>query len=75
MFSTTVLKLYVPANVFLTRQAKLFLQRTEGASGIEYAIIAAMVAVVIAGLSPDVQTAVTGIFTKIKTGLNPPAPA
>lgn len=73
MFSTTVLKLYVPATVFLTRQAKLFSQRTEGASGIEYAIIAAMVAVVIAGLSPDVQTAVTGIFTKIKTGLNPPA--
>lgn len=73
MILNTALKVYVPAQVFVARQAKLFAKRTEGASGIEYAIIAAMVAVVIAGLSPDVQTAVTGIFTKIKTGLNPPA--
>ena len=73
MMLNTVLKVYVPAQVFVTRQAKLFAKRTEGASGIEYAIIAAMVAVVIAGLSPDVQTAVKGIFTKITTGLNPPA--
>ena len=46
MFLNTVLSVYVPTQVFLTRQAKLFVQRTEGASGIEYAIIAAMVAVV-----------------------------
>lgn len=75
MMLNTVLKVYVPTKVFLSQQVKRFAQQTEGASGIEYAIIAAMVAVVIAGLSPDVQTAVTGIFTKIKTGLNPPAPA
>ncbi len=69
MMLNTVLKVYVPAQVFLARQTKLFIKRTEGASGIEYAIIAAMVAVVIAGLSPDVQTAVSGVFEKIKEGL------
>ena len=42
---------------------------TEGASGIEYAIVAAMVAVVIAGLSGDVQDAVKAVFEEIKTGL------
>ena len=69
MMLNTVLKVYVPAQAFVVQQAKLFAKRTEGASGIEYAIIAAMVAVVIAGLSPDVQSAVTGVFSKIKTGL------
>lgn len=69
MMLNTVLKVYVPAQVFVSRQAKLFAKRTEGASGIEYAIIAAMVAVVIAGLSPDVQTAVTKVFGKISKGL------
>lgn len=69
MMLNTVLKVYIPTKVFLSQQVKRFAQQTEGASGIEYAIIAAMVAVVIAGLSPDVQTAVTGVFTKIKTGL------
>lgn len=69
MLLNTVLKVYVPAQTFLVRQAKLFAKRTEGASGIEYAIIAAMVAVVIAGVSPDVQTEVSNIFDKIKTGL------
>lgn len=72
MMLNTVLKVYVPAQVFVSRQAKLFAKRTEGASGIEYAIIAAMVAVVIAGLSPDVQKAVSTIFATIKTGLEPP---
>ena len=75
MMLNTVLKVYVPAQALvtsLTSQAKLFAKRTEGASGIEYAIIAAMVAVVIAGLSPDVQKAVSAIFATIKTGLEPP---
>ena len=42
---------------------------TEGASGIEYAVIAAMVAVVIAGLSPGIQGSVTTLFTNIKNAL------
>ncbi len=42
---------------------------TEGASGIEYAIVAAMVAVVIAGLSAGMNTTITNIFAKITTAL------
>ena len=67
MILNTVLKVYVPAQVFVARQAKLFAKRTEGASGIEYAIIAAMVAVVIAGLSTGMGNSITTIFGKIKT--------
>lgn len=74
MMLNTVLKVYVPAQVFLARQTKLFAKRTEGASGIEYAIIAAMVAVVIAVISPDVGTAITKTFKTITDSLNPPKP-
>ena len=42
---------------------------TEGASGIEYAVVAAMVAVVIAGLSGGIGTDLTTVFTKIKDAL------
>ncbi|MBV4522299.1 Flp family type IVb pilin [Pseudomonas sp. SWRI74] len=42
---------------------------TEGASGIEYAIVAAMVAVVIAGLSGGIGTEITTVFGKIKDAL------
>lgn len=42
---------------------------TEGASGIEYAIVAAMVAVVIAGLSTGMGTTITNIFKKISVAL------
>lgn len=42
---------------------------TEGASGIEYAIVAAMVAVVIAGLSAGMGTTITNIFGRITTAL------
>lgn len=44
---------------------------TEGASGIEYAIVAAMVAVVIAGLSAGMGTSITTIFGKISAALVP----
>ncbi len=40
----TVLKVYVPAQVFVARQAKLFAKRTEGASGIEYGSYSALYA-------------------------------
>ncbi|MBT9573504.1 MAG: Flp family type IVb pilin [Pseudomonas umsongensis] len=42
---------------------------TEGASGIEYAIVAAMFAVVIAGLSGGIGTDLTAMFTSIKNAL------
>ena len=73
MFSTTVLKLYVPATVFLTRQAKFFSQRTEGASGIEYAIIAAMVAIDLAAFVTPISGAISAIFTTIKDAVTKPA--
>ncbi|MGY2341815.1 Flp family type IVb pilin [Pseudomonas sp. SDO5532_S415] len=44
---------------------------TEGASGIEYAIVAAMVAVVIAGLSTGMGTSITTLFGTISTALIP----
>ncbi|MDU7556352.1 MAG: Flp family type IVb pilin [Pseudomonas sp.] len=73
MFSTTVLKLYVPATVFLTRQANFFSQRTEGASGIEYAIIAAMVAIVLAAFVTPISGAISAMFTTIKDAVTKPA--
>lgn len=42
---------------------------TEGASGIEYAIIAAMVAVVLAGFSVNIRAAITTTFTAIQAAL------
>ena len=69
MMLNTVLKVYVPAQVFLARQTKLFVKKTEGASGIEYAIIAAMVAVVIVGVSTEIRDSVTTVFNSIKDGL------
>ena len=69
MFLNTVLKVYVPTQVFLTRQVKLFAQRTDGASGIEYALIAGMVAVAIVTFVAPIKSEVVAIFTSIKTAL------
>ncbi len=46
-----------------------FLNDEEGASGIEYAMIAGMVAVVLAGSSDDIRTAITTIFENVTTAL------
>lgn len=46
-----------------------FLNDEEGASGIEYALIAAMVAVVIASFSGTIQTAIRTVFTNITNAL------
>jgi pilus assembly protein Flp/PilA len=46
-----------------------FLKDEEGASGIEYALIAVMVAVAITTVSTPVSTAVKKIFGDIKTAL------
>ncbi|WP_027979628.1 Flp family type IVb pilin [gamma proteobacterium L18] len=56
---------------FIHAQLKVeqFMKETEGASGIEYAIVAAMVAVVIIGLSTGIQTGIKSIFTSIKSAL------
>ncbi|MHC8364124.1 Flp family type IVb pilin [Pseudomonas svalbardensis] len=42
---------------------------TEGASGIEYAIIAGMVAVALAAFVTPISTAVTAMFTTIRDAL------
>ncbi|KAB0491795.1 Flp family type IVb pilin [Pseudomonas vancouverensis] len=42
---------------------------TEGASGIEYAIIAGMVAVALAAFVTPIKTAITTMFTTIKTAV------
>ena len=69
MFLNTVLKVYVPTQLFVARQVKLFAQRTEGASGIVYALIAGMVAVAIITFVTPIKTAVTSIFQAISTEL------
>jgi pilus assembly protein Flp/PilA len=48
---------------------KHFCLDDEGASAIEYALLAAMVAVVIAAFVTPISTAITAIFTSIKNAL------
>jgi pilus assembly protein Flp/PilA len=50
---------------------KLFLQSKEGASGIEYAVIAAMVAVALAAFVTPISDQVTALMTKIQTAITP----
>ena len=69
MLLDTVLKVYVPAQAFLKHQAMLFAKRTEGASGIEYALIAGMVAVALVAFVPTISAAVTAMFTQIEGAL------
>ncbi|MHC6227592.1 Flp family type IVb pilin [Pseudomonas sp. X10] len=48
---------------------KNFIQRQDGASGIEYAVIAAMVAVVLAGFVGGISESVSDIMTTIQGAL------
>lgn len=50
-------------------KVKKFIRREDGASGIEYAIVAAMVAVVLVGYMSDVSTSVDTIFSDISSAL------
>lgn len=45
-------------------------QDEEGASAIEYALIVAMVALVLVTLMPGMRTALTTVFTNIQNALN-----
>jgi pilus assembly protein Flp/PilA len=47
----------------------------EGASAIEYALIAAMVAVALVTFVTPIRTAITNIFTSIQTALTGAAPS
>lgn len=55
-------------NLFKAVTSK-FLRDEEGASAIEYALIAAMVAIVLINFITPINTAVTGIFTRIQQAL------
>ena len=52
-----------------------FIKDEEGASAIEYALVAAMVAVALVAFITPIRTAVVGIFTTIQTALEGAAPA
>lgn len=52
-----------------------FLRDEEGASAIEYALVAAMVAVALVTFVTPIRTAITGIFTSIQTALTGAAPS
>ena len=69
MFTNTVLKVYVPTQLFVAHHVKQFAKRTEGASGIEYAIIAAMVAIALAAFVTPISTAINTMFTTLKTAV------
>ncbi len=55
----------------LAKKLRKFGKEEEGASGIEYAIVAAMVAVVIILATPNVKEGVKEIFTEINDSLKP----
>jgi pilus assembly protein Flp/PilA len=61
------LKLYVKVRVFF--------ESTEGASAIEYAIVAAMVAAVVVVFISPISKEVTDIFTTLKNALVTARPA
>ncbi|RMM42042.1 putative Pilin protein [Pseudomonas syringae pv. aptata] len=58
-------KIYVGAYTRIS----CFLRDREAASGIEYALVAAMVAVALIAFVPTISTSVGAIFTKIQTAL------
>nr|WP_315193912.1 Flp family type IVb pilin [uncultured Aquabacterium sp.] len=49
---------------------KAFLKDEEGASAIEYALLAALIGLAIVSTLPGVGTALKALFTKIQTELN-----
>ncbi|HCN45772.1 MAG TPA: Flp family type IVb pilin [Pseudomonas sp.] len=53
------------------KSIRKFCKRTDGASGIEYALVAAMVAVALVTFVPTINTGVKGIFTTIQTAVTP----
>ncbi|OAI94640.1 Flp family type IVb pilin [Pseudomonas putida] len=54
----------------IIQSIRTFCQRTDGASGIEYALVAAMVAVALVAFVPTISEGVTSIFTSIQGALS-----
>ncbi len=59
----------------MKRFFKKWLRNEEGASALEYALMAGMVAVALVAFVTPVRTAVTDIFTAIQTALESAVPA
>lgn len=53
----------------ILKSVKTFFYRKDGASGIEYAIAAAMVAAVLSGFIKPISDNVNSIFTKVETSI------
>ncbi len=53
----------------ILKSCKEFFHRKDGASGIEYAIVAAMVAVALTAFIPTISTNVAGVMKKVETAL------
>lgn len=53
----------------ITESVREFIKRNDGASGIEYALVAAMVAVALVAFVPTISAGVTSIFTSIQGAL------
>lgn len=53
----------------LMDKCRTFFDDESGASGIEYAIVATLVAVVLVGFSGPISEAITGVFSDICTAL------
>lgn len=51
------------------KSLRKFFTRTDGASGIEYALVAAMVAVALVAFVPTISEGVTNIFSSIEGAL------
>lgn len=54
---------------YLVDKCRKFVNNEEGASGIEYAIVATLVAVVLVSYSGPISTRIGAIFTSICTAL------
>lgn len=59
----SLLKLYI--------HLQTFIQRKDGASGIEYAVIAAMVAVALAAFVDPISTQISAMMTTIQGAITP----
>ncbi len=55
---------------FLFIRVQLFMRRTEGASAIEYALIIAMIGLVVLVAGKTLGTSVEGMFTKVSGALD-----
>jgi pilus assembly protein Flp/PilA len=53
----------------ILKSCKEFFHRKDGASGIEYAIVAAMVAVALTAFIPTISSSVAGVMKKVETSL------